>query len=145
MLWKCQIKYEGTNEWVEEIRVSNGPLQLDTKNITSSIVTRLTYTVKNTAITPMVYKSHQDHKTYIVPIWMEVHPETTNEDIIWDRPKLKPKEQVFQFESSSEKGMFYKVKVVGTKVTCDCQGVWRVKDRNCKHMKQVKKELGLQV
>ena len=149
MLWKCKIKYEDSNEWIEEIRVSNGPLQLNTKNITASIVTRLTYIVKNTIIQPIVYKSYQNDKTYIVPVWMEVHPETTQDDIIWERFKPKPKEQpsekkTFQFESSSDKGTFYVVKVNGTKVMCNCPGVWRSKDRTCKHMKQVKQELGLQ-
>lgn len=149
MLWKCKIKYEGSNEWIEEIRVSDGPLSLNTKNITASIVTRLTYTVKDTVIPPMIYKSYQDNKTYIVPVWMEVHPETTQDDIVWERFKPKLKEQpdekkTFQFESSSEKGIFYVVKVNGTKVTCNCPGVWRSKNHECKHMKQVKQELGLQ-
>ena len=149
MLWNCKIKYEGSDEWVDEIRVSDGPLRLDTKNITASIVTRLTYTVKDTVIPPMIYKSYQDHKTYIVPVWMEVHPDTTRDDIVWERFKPKPQEQpaekkTFQFESSSDKSVFYTVRVNGTKVTCNCPGVWRAKDRTCKHMKQVRQELGLQ-
>jgi hypothetical protein len=149
MLWKCKIKYIGSEEWVEEIRVSDGPLHLDTKNIQSSITTRLTYKIKTSLIPPTILKSIQDGKTYVVPMWLEVHPETTQNDLIWERFKPKPKEQpvekkTFQFESSSDKGIFYVVKVNGTKVICNCPGVWRSKDRECKHMKQVKQELGLQ-
>ena len=147
MLWNCKIKYVGSEEWVEEIRVSEGALQLDTKDIQAAVSTRLTYTVKDTAIPPTIFKSWRDGKTYISPTWIEVHPETTKDDIVWIpfQPKPKPEEKKkFQFESSSEKGMFYTVRVNGIKITCDCPGVWRAKDRTCKHMKQVRQELGLQ-
>lgn len=142
MLWNVKIKYEGSTEYKESVVCSDGPLKLDTKDIRSSIVNRLTYTSKS--------KSHPPHlvvlndKKYIIPDWIEVHPLTTFDDIIWNKPSEKPiEEKTFKFESSSEKGMFYKVRVIGSRVSCTCPGVWRSKDRSCKHMKQVKQELGL--
>jgi uncharacterized protein YpmS len=33
----------------------------------------------------------KDGKTYLMPEWREVHPETTLNDIIWKKPKVKKK------------------------------------------------------
>ena len=49
----------------------------------------------------------------------------------------------FQFESKSDPGHFYKVTVKNNKVDCTCSGKWRAKDRQCRHMKDVKKQLKL--
>ena len=38
MLWKCKIKYTDETNYKEEIRYSEGPLQLDSSNIESAIV-----------------------------------------------------------------------------------------------------------
>ena len=142
MLWNVKIKYKGSTEYKEDIVYSDGPLKLDTKDIVSSVVTRLTYRSNNQVLPPHLITSRG--KKYIVPEWKEVHPLTTFDDIIWEKPIEKViEEKTFKFESSSEKGMFYKVRVRGTKISCNCQGVWRAKDRTCKHMKQVKQELGL--
>ena len=78
---------------------------------------------------------------YIVPTWQKVVPETTLNDINWIKPKIKPVEpqkNEWLFESSSDPGSFYKVRQVGVKYTCNCPGVWRAKDRECKHIKEVK-------
>ncbi len=143
MLWNVKIKYQGSTDYNEEIVFTNEPLKLDTKNIVSSIVYRITYKYENEALPPHLITLNG--KKYIVPIWKEVHPQTTIDDIIWIKPKPKAQveKKVFKFESASEKGMFYQVKVEGTKISCNCPGVWRAKDRACKHMKQVKQELGV--
>ncbi len=49
----------------------------------------------------------------------------------------------YKFESKSEPGSFYVVRVTGDKVKCNCAGQYRAKDRQCKHMKEVKQKLGL--
>jgi hypothetical protein len=43
----------------------------------------------------------------------------------------------YKFESKSEPGNFYVVRVTGDKVKCNCAGQYRAKDRQCKHMKEV--------
>jgi len=142
MLWNVKIKYKGSTEYKEDIIYSDGPLKLDTKDIVSSVATRLIYRSNNQTLPPHLITVRD--KKYIVPEWKEVHPLTTKDDIIWEKPVEKViEEKTFKFESSSEKGMFYKVRVKGAKISCNCQGVWRAKDRTCKHMKQVKQELGL--
>ena len=88
----------------------------------------------------------QDGKKFIVPIWKEVLPETTLEDINWVKPKPKKvsvEKQEFKFESKSDPGHFYNVTVKNNKVDCTCSGKWRAKDRQCRHMKDVKKQLGI--
>jgi len=88
-------------------------------------------------------------KLFISPGWVEVHPMTTLNDIDWIKPQSleikneKIKIQEFKFESKSSPGSFYKVTVENNKVDCNCAGKWRAKDRQCRHMKDVKKELGI--
>ncbi len=82
-------------------------------------------------------------KKYLVPDWIEVHPQTTIEDIKHEAPVVveQPKEKnEWIFESSSGDG-FYKVRQSGLKLTCTCPGSWRAADRRCKHIKQVENEL----
>ena len=142
MLWNVKIKYEGSTEYKEDIVYSDGPLKLDTKDIRSSIVNRLTYT-SNSNLHPPHLVVLSDKK-YIIPDWIEVHPLTTFDDIIWNKPVEKViEEKTFKFESSSEKGMFYKVRVRGTKISCNCSGFFRAKDRNkgCKHCQEVRSRM----
>ena len=87
---------------------------------------------------PAIFQSNG--KTYIVPGWQEVLPETTLNDIEWIKPEVKkvePEKNEWLFESSSDPGHFYKVRQTGIKFTCNCPGVWRSKDRRCKHIKEV--------
>ena len=83
---------------------------------------------------------------YIMPTWQKVHPETTYNDIEWVKPvkiEAPVEKETWKFESSSEKGLFYKVKKQGDKLTCNCSGFFRCKDRNkgCKHVQEVRKQL----
>jgi len=87
-----------------------------------------------------------DGKKFIVPTWQEVLPETTLDDINWIRTEIKtikPEKNEWLFESSSDPGLIYKVTQVGNKLSCNCPGVWRSKDRQCKHIKEVIKDLGI--
>ena len=90
---------------------------------------------------------------YIIPGWQKVHPQTTLKDINWIQPKPKKVEKTeivqkpeeFKFESKSEPGSFYVVRVVNGKAKCNCAGQYRAKDREkgCKHMQAVRAKLGL--
>jgi hypothetical protein len=103
------------------------------------------------SIPPALFVSVIDKQKYIVPGWQKVHPDTQLNDINWIKPEpqvtkqkqeqLAPAE--YKFESKSEPGSFYVVRVIGNKVKCNCAGQYRAKDRQCKHMKEVKQKLGL--
>ena len=81
-----------------------------------------------------------DGKKYLTPDWIVVVPETTLEDIV-HIPVVKveiPKEKnEWMFESSSSPGLFYKVNQSGDNYKCTCPGVWRAKDGQCRHIKEV--------
>jgi len=95
---------------------------------------------------PTLFISSTSGKKYIVPTWQEVHPETTLNDIEWIKPEkieVPVEKDVWKFESSSDPGHFYTVKKSGLKLTCNCSGFYRAKDRNkgCKHVQEVRKQL----
>ena len=98
------------------------------------------YIYEHPLIPPSLFTG-QDGQKYIVPTWQKVVPETTLNDIKWVKPEIKkpkPEKNEWLFESSSDPGHFYKVRQVGVKYTCNSPGVWRSKDRECKHIKEVK-------
>ena len=87
---------------------------------------------------PSIFQSNG--KTYIMPGWQEVLPETTLNDVEWIKPevvKVEPQKNEWLFESSSDPGHFYRVRQSGNKLSCNCPGVWRSKDRRCKHIKEI--------
>ena len=101
------------------------------------------YKYEHSLIPPHLF-TDRDGKKFIVPEWREVLPETTINDIEWIKPelvKVKPEKNEWLFESSSDPGSFYKVNQVGDKLSCNCPGTWRAKDRQCKHIKEVKNDL----
>ena len=92
-------------------------------------------------------------KKYLTPDWIEVLPETTLYDIKpfeeETRGRKKSEKKVnnpneWRFESKSDPGSYYVVKQISDyKVSCTCSGQYRAKDRKCRHMKEVMKELGI--
>jgi hypothetical protein len=112
------------------------------KSIISNGVYVFKYTYEHSQLPPtLVVLAGQK---YIVPTWQKVHPETTLADIEWIKP-TKPVEvpvekNTWKFESSSDPGHFYVVKQSGLKLSCNCPGFYRAKDRRCKHIKQVEND-----
>tara|TARA_B100001093_G_scaffold483876_1_gene516792 strand:- start:1126 stop:1575 length:450 start_codon:yes stop_codon:yes gene_type:complete len=83
-------------------------------------------------------------KTYIVPSWQEVLPETRLEDINWIKPKPKVKKQPIIETNISGSGLGeYKTKYYpeSGKFHCSCPGYWR-SSGNCKHVKALKLKVG---
>jgi len=83
-------------------------------------------------------------KKYIVPIWQEVLPETTLDDINWIKPKLKVKEKPVIKTHISGSGLGeYTTKFYpeSGKYHCSCPGYWR-SSGNCKHVKALKLKVG---
>ena len=134
--WKCGFMEDYTAH-------SKGAFELDPTNILTSVVRPFQYEVESTLRPGIV---NLKSKKYITPGWIPCHPNTELSDIKWT-PKLSKQEQVkeidaWKFKSSSGDGE-YVTKRNGFKFTCNCPGVWRAKDRECKHIKEVKKDLGL--
>jgi hypothetical protein len=133
-----------TNRFIKYSK--EGPLSIiPSNNLVSYICSRFKYEYTHDKIGPTLFYSKETNKKYILPTWQEVHLETTLEDIDWIKPipkEIPKQEQIFTFESSSEKNTFYKVKKIGDKITCNCSGFFRVKDKfkGCKHVQIVRKQ-----
>ena len=86
----------------------------------------------------------RDDKKYLVPGWIEVHPETTLNDIIWKKPKIKKKDKfekkTWTFKSSSSDATYTVTQVDSKTLRCSCPGAWRTKG-NCKHVREVRESL----
>lgn len=99
------------------------------------------YDYEHPILAPTLYESKG--QKYILPFWIKVHPKTTYSDINWIKPevkKIEPEKNTWKFESSSAPGTFYIVKQSGLRYSCNCPGVWRSKDRRCKHIKQIEND-----
>ena len=106
------------------------------------------YEVKKHKYLPSVIVNFLSRKV-IMPANIECHPNTTLDDIIeiveeTEQEKQLKKEtkekNIWEFKSSSSNSV-YKVRQNGDKLKCDCPGMWRAKDRRCKHIKEVEKKL----
>lgn len=142
--------YQVSNEWkcgfVEDfIDYSEGGYNVDPKIVKISFVKIFKYKVES-VLRPGIAKING--KKFITPGFIPCHPKTELSDIDWVE-KISKEEQVkeintWRFKSSSGDGE-YVTKKNGFKYTCNCSGFYRVKDREkgCKHIQQVKKDLGL--
>ena len=78
-------------------------------------------------------------KKYLMPLWKEVDPNTTLNDINWIKPKPKVKQEpiVVITTSSSNADKTYKTVYYpdSGKFHCNCPGRWRAFDGKCKHIK----------
>jgi hypothetical protein len=105
------------------------------------------YTYEHPTIPPTLHV--KNGKKYILPSNQEVILETTMDDIEWikidpinrvivyNKPKPIQAPTTWEFESSSSPGQFYTVRLLGKTYKCNCPGVYRSKDRICKHIKEV--------
>ena len=130
-IWECDFIEDYTAH-------SNTAFTIDNPNVRTSIVQAHKYSIES-SIPPSLVNTLSGK--YIVPGWVPCHPNTELSDIKWI-PKISKKEQVkeidtWRFKSSSGDGE-YVTKRNGFKYTCNCPGVWRAKDRECKHIKEVK-------
>ena len=128
----------------DEIVYSDGPLSISAEEMSGVFVQRHFYTVPYSNVGKGGIMKRADGKRFHTPSWTEVHPETTLKDIVVEK---KPFEELFvepkswSFKSaSSDKEYTVKLKRDGNPY-CDCWGY--MAHKNCKHIKQVNKELGL--
>jgi hypothetical protein len=138
-----KIKLQGvevkfTNKVLKHIPNTNYGFEPEPSVISQS-VRLFKYDYVHASIVPHLFTNSKGEK-FIIPTWQPVHPDTQFEDINWIKPEIKekPKEKnTWTFESSSEKGLFYTVRQNGLKLSCNCSGFFRAKDRRCKHIKEV--------
>ena len=135
MLYTVKIVYDD-GRVTDDIISSQPPLTLHPvrDGIRSSIVSVHKYKIEG-PYHPGLHTA-SDGKKYIIPKWIEVHPETTYEDIIWIQPKQK--KVIEHIDGSMGK---YKTTYNPNKNTykCTCMGFWRSKG-NCKHVKALKEK-----
>jgi hypothetical protein len=77
-----------------------------------------------------------DGKKYIIPKWIEVHPETTYNDIVWIQPKKKKVIEHIEGSVGTYKTVYDPNK---NTYKCSCMGFWRSKG-NCKHVRALREK-----
>ena len=103
------------------------------------------YVYKHPVMAPTLLR--KGGKTYLMPEWREVHPETTLNDIIWKKPKIQKQDKfekkTWKFESSSSDSVYMVTQVDSATLKCNCPGFYRAKDRDlgCKHVQKVRASL----
>ena len=110
----------------------------------SYAVQRVMY--KQNSWMPPAFVNIRDKK-YLVPEWIEVHPQSQLSDVMWKRPERKvekPDVITKKFTSKSNPDITYTSKKTmlptgKVQYSCNCPGVWRAKSRECKHIKEMKK------
>lgn len=121
-----------------DIVYAEGALKLNPTEANAASVTRFSYTVpySNVGKGGII---EAGGKTYHTPSWIEVHPNTTIEDIVVEKKlfdELFVEEKSWEFESaSSSKKYTVKLKRDGNPY-CNCWGY--MAHKKCKHVKKVK-------
>jgi len=148
MLFELYLEYEDGRVESKIVTAEETTIYPQRDNIRHSRCKPFKYKVEKHPILPVTIVRFIN-KTMIYPAQIECHPNTTLKDVVELQPKNKaviedkieqPKKEElksWKFESSSGGGT-YTVKQTKTgKLVCDCPGVWRSKDRRCKHIKEV--------
>ena len=136
MLYKVKTLFEDgteTNELVySKTAYSNTP---KISKIRSCVVISFRYKHLLPA-EPILITSALDKKKYIVPSFQEVHPQTELSDIEWVRPIVKKQKTIFEVIGSTGDKYTVNYNPNNKSWKCTCQGFWRAKDRQCKHIKE---------
>lgn len=136
MLYSIEIVYDN-GQTTNEIVHSTKPLTIYPKRdgIRTAKASVHKYEIEH-HLPPTIFESPTDNKKYLVPMWVEVHPETTYDDVKWIRPKAKKEIEHVQGSMGT-----YKTTYDPNKNTykCTCMGFWRSKG-NCKHVKALKEK-----
>jgi hypothetical protein len=135
MLYNVNIVYDN-GQSMNEIIHSVTPISLYPKRdkIKSSVVSVHKYEVEGSFHPGLLQLD--DGKKYIIPKWIEVHPETTYDDIIWIQPKQKKIIEHIEGSVGTYKTTYDPNK---DKYKCTCMGFWRSKG-NCKHVRALKEK-----
>jgi len=140
-LWEFSNQNKHKNWRTRIIYVEEGKPLVVPNGFGNTFSSRFKYTHTHPILPPCLTKNRKG-EVCIVPGWKVVHPKTTLNDIVWEKPKIQIHERkVEKFESisSTDPSLKYITKrfTEGNKVSysCNCPGVWRSKERKCKHIK----------
>ena len=120
-----------------EIVYSDGSLSLNPDIANGVFVTRHSYKVPYTNVGKGGF-IERDGKKFHTPSYIEVHPQTTHDDIVVEKKpfeELFVEPEVWSFESSSSDKTYTVKRNKHNKLSCDCWGY--IAHRKCKHIKQV--------
>ena len=137
MLYKVKTHY-GDGRVTDELISSPSPYSIKPSNdgIKICIVNTFRYEFEH-YISPVLYINNEGKK-YIMPSWIEVHPDTTIDDIKWIKP-VPPKETIIE-KTVGSLGTYKTTYDPGKDVyKCTCPGFWRSKG-NCKHVQSLREK-----
>tara|TARA_B100000902_G_C27214379_1_gene866170 strand:+ start:117 stop:524 length:408 start_codon:yes stop_codon:yes gene_type:complete len=129
-LWEVTLNGDTTIEYSDGGYSQSPP-------ISGTWVRRHTYKVPYTNVGKGGF-IEKDGKKFHTPSWIEVHPETTHDDIVVDK---KPFDELFaepekwEFKSASSDKMYTVKRNKYDKLSCDCWGY--IAHKKCKHIKEV--------
>ena len=124
-----------------ELKYSEGALSI-TNPKGNIFVTRHTYKVPYTNMGKGGFFTNSEGVKYHTPSWIEVHPETTLDDIVVEKKpfeELFVEPEVWTFESASSDKIYTVKRNKNGNLSCDCWGY--IAHRNCKHLKEVSNNL----
>jgi len=127
--WVNNIFYNPTSQYSFE----------PSKHSPINLIKMYRYEYSHPSLPPSLFTSINGKK-FIIPTWQEVLPETTLNDINWIKPKTNTivEKNVFKFKSKSDPNIEYIVRQIGDKFKCNCPGSWRAKNKECKHIQELK-------
>jgi len=136
MLYNIEIVYDD-GRTITDLVHSDKPLTFHPKQdgIRTAKVNTHKYEIEY-HLPPTIFVSPTDGKKYLVPMWTEVHPETTYNDVKWIKPKVKKVIEHIQGSMGEYKTTYDPNKNV---YKCTCMGFWRSKG-NCKHVKALREK-----
>ena len=135
MLWSVKKRFQDGTV-TDEIISSPSPyvINITKEKIVASMTKVHRYDYEH-IYPPTFYTSH-DGKLYLMPLDIEVHLETTMDDVNWTKPKLKKEIEHIQGSMGTYKTTY---NPNNKTYKCTCMGFWRSKG-NCKHVKALKEK-----
>ena len=143
MLRKVIKRYKDGTQTTEILYTENTTYSYTPEDTVVSVATQMfKYEVEHPYMNPALYE--KEGKMYIIPQWIEVHPQTTINDVVWIQPKPHIEKIIEKSESTSGMGQ-YKTTYDPSKgvFKCNCMGYFRAKDRRCKHIKSLEEKVCL--
>jgi hypothetical protein len=147
MLFELFIEYTDGRTETKIITEEETTIHPQRDNIAHSGCKRFKYQVEKHNILPPTIVRFVN-KTVIFPSQVECHPKTTLNDVVEIKSEEQKQEEKalipqperlksWKFESASGGGTYIVTETKNGTLRCNCPGVWRAKDRKCKHIKEV--------
>ena len=148
MLFELHLEFEDGRVETTIVHADEAKIYPQRDGIIHSGCKRFKYKVAKHNILPKTIMRFVG-KTMIYPAGIECHPKTTLDDVveiqteqqIQKEPKVEivvpVEKREWKFESSSGGGTYIVTENKNGTFRCNCPGVWRAKDRRCKHIKEV--------